>query len=167
MIAIFSTAVDQSTTAVLRWLPYLSPSTAVVRVNSDEPERVDTIRLRVNSIEFTLDGENVRASDLTTVWYRKGHHCLCNLFVPTQVTRSTRVQQYLAARVRAEQRKLSEYVHTMIERDAWSLGHAVVVRSRPGRHGGRGRARRTARGMLRSPGPACYLVGDVDHDPVG
>ena len=123
MIAIFSTVVDQSTTDVLRWIRHLSPETQVLHVNSDEPDRVADLKVTNTEISFVVDGADLSLRDLTTVWYRKGHDWLCNLFLSVDAPDIPRVRQYLAAKVRTEERRLTEFVHAKIAERAWSLGH--------------------------------------------
>ena len=122
MIALFSTAVDQSTTDVLRWIRRLSPGTAVIRVNSDEPDRVTSLSITNSEFRFVIDGTNLSSRDLTTVWYRKGRDWLCNVFLPVDAPVAPRVRQYLAAKIRAEERRLTEFAHAKIAERAWSLG---------------------------------------------
>lgn len=123
MIGLFSTAVDPSTTDVLRWIGHLSSGTAVVRVNSDEPERVTELHVTNDDVDVVMDDSRWTVDDLTSVWYRKGHSWLCNIFPPVDSPVEPQLRRYLAARVRLEQQRLSELVHSRVVQRAWCLGH--------------------------------------------
>lgn len=106
----------------MRWLLHLQDDVVVIRVNHDQPERIEDLRISDESVDFMLDDFEVHLSELTTVWYRKGRHWLCNLFLPIEVPDTPHLKQYLEAKLKSEEVRLSEYVHTMIEQRARCVG---------------------------------------------
>lgn len=122
MIALFSTSEDESTTDVLRWLRHLDADVPVVRVNSDQPDRVSALRVTPESMGVEIYGLPLDLAKLTAVWYRKGHSWLCNTFPAVHLPDRPALQAHLRTRLLAEESRLSAYVHTQIERGAWHLG---------------------------------------------
>ncbi len=123
MIALFSTAVDESTTDVLRWIRYLSPGADVVRVNADEPERVGDLRVTNDDVRVELDDRNWSLDGLSSVWYRKGRNWLCNLFPAVASQLEPGLRRHLEAKVRSEEQRLAELVHGRVAERAWTLCH--------------------------------------------
>lgn len=126
MICIFSTAVDYSTTDVLRWLYHLGEKN-VIRVNSQDPHPGSQIRLEVcdATFAFQLGQQTFRLSDLTAVWYRKGANWLCDQFFPVTVADHVRFSAYLHHKLQAEEATLCTYLHHLVARQAAVLGSAA------------------------------------------
>lgn len=124
MICLFSTAVDKSTTDVYRWLRYLDRDAGVLRVNSDQPTRINAVHVSPESIAVEIDGRNIEISAITTVWYRKGHNWLCNVFPPLKMPAVPGLRAYLEKKLKVEESRLSEFVHTQIECRTRHLGSA-------------------------------------------
>jgi len=122
VICVFSSAQDESTTDVLRWLHSFGRAHDVIRVNHDEPARVGGLHVTRGSIHFTIEDVSIDVSDVEAVWYRKGRHWLCNTFRPVDLPELPELQRYLETKLRTEQVRLAEYVHTAIERRAACLG---------------------------------------------
>jgi ATP-GRASP peptide maturase of grasp-with-spasm system len=121
VICVFSSAQDESTTDVLRWLRSFGRDD-VIRVNHDEPERVGGLHVTNGEIRFTVDDVDVDLSELEAVWYRKGRHWLCNTFRSVELPGSPQLQRYLEGKLRIEQMRLAEYVHSVIEQHVACLG---------------------------------------------
>lgn len=126
MICIFSSAIDQSTTDVIRWLHHLG-FREVIRVNSQDPDPTHQIRLDVSegSFSFQLGGQTIRLQDLEAVWYRKGRHWLCDQFFPVTVADHDRFSAYLNHKLQAEEAVLSDYLHYLIENTVPTLGSGL------------------------------------------
>ncbi|MGV3503486.1 MAG: grasp-with-spasm system ATP-grasp peptide maturase [Adhaeribacter sp.] len=126
MICIFSTAVDYSTTDVIRWLHYLGVKD-VIRVNSQDPHPASQLRLDVTDDTFTfqIGGQTFRLRDLEAVWYRKGANWLCDQFFPVTVADHARFTAYLHHKLQAEEATLCTYLHQLVARQADVLGSAA------------------------------------------
>ena len=125
MICIFSTAVDISTTDVMRWLHHIGYHD-VIRVNYNDPDE-HPIKLDVTtgSFAFTIGGRTIDLHDIDAVWYRKGKHWLCDQFYPVTVEEHSRFTTYLNARLASEETRLSEYLHYIIKTSVPVLGSAT------------------------------------------
>lgn len=126
MICIFSTAVDLSTTDVIRWLHHLGVR-ELIRVNSQDPKPGNRIRLDVSegTFSFQLGGRTFRLQDIDAVWYRKGKHWLCDQFFPVSVADHARFSAYLNLKLKSEEATLSEYLHHLIAGRVPVLGSAT------------------------------------------
>ncbi|MEI6950346.1 grasp-with-spasm system ATP-grasp peptide maturase [Paraflavisolibacter sp. H34] len=126
MICIFSSCLDQSTTDVLRWLHHLGVRD-VIRVNYNEPGEGAPypIDLSEGSFSFLYDGRRIHLHQLEAVWYRKGMNWLCDSFYPVTVPHFSKFTAYLHHKLQAEEAKLAEYLHFVIEQSVPALGSAA------------------------------------------
>jgi ATP-GRASP peptide maturase of grasp-with-spasm system len=126
MICIFSTAVDYSTTDVIRWLHHLGIK-EVIRVNSQDPNPGSQVRidLAAGTFSFQSQGRTIHLSEIEAVWYRKGMNWLCDQFYPVSVSQHTRFSTYLNKKLQAEEATLAAYLHHLIENTVPVLGTAT------------------------------------------
>jgi ATP-GRASP peptide maturase of grasp-with-spasm system len=102
----------------------LGPDLEVQRVNDDEADRIGALSVTGDSIVFEVDGVDVNASELTTVWYRKGRHWLCNLYRASPIAHEPALSLHMETKLRMEETRLSQYVHEFIQLHGWCLGSA-------------------------------------------
>jgi ATP-GRASP peptide maturase of grasp-with-spasm system len=126
VICIFSTAVDYSTTDVIRWLHHLGVK-EVIRVNSQDPYPGSQVRLEVrdDTFSFQIGQQTFRLPDLEAVWYRKGANWLCDQFFPVTVADHARFTAYLHHKLQAEEATLCSYLHHLVARKGAVLGSAT------------------------------------------
>jgi ATP-GRASP peptide maturase of grasp-with-spasm system len=126
LICIFSTAVDISTTDVIRWLHHLGWKD-VLRVNYNEPDVNEQVRLDLveGTFSFQIGKRTVRLQDIEAVWYRKGKNWLCDQFFPVTVEHHSRFTAYLNTKLKFEGEKLTEYLHYIIQQSVPVLGTAT------------------------------------------
>lgn len=89
MIVILSTADDQSTTDVIRWLRYLEvPNDNIVRLNDSDKLLLERIEIRENDIDIHLrilsNNRLITLCNTTSYWYRRGCWNLCTLKTGTK-----------------------------------------------------------------------------------
>lgn len=123
VICIFSTSGDASTTDVIKWLHYLNYRD-VIRINSNDPVNNEQIKIDIDNENFffTINGRVVYLNEIDAVWYRKGTNWLADLFYPVKVEDHERLTNYLNYKLRSEEIKLAEYIHSIIENTVPVLG---------------------------------------------
>ncbi len=128
VILIFSIAGDQSTTDVMRWLQHLGRED-VIRLN-EEDLRAGALALDVRNgrADFILGKHRFHSDEVTSVWYRKGDFQLLPPPAPLAMDAHPGLAERLVRKVRAEGERLSEYVHSLLERAPRVLGHPRVGR---------------------------------------
>jgi ATP-GRASP peptide maturase of grasp-with-spasm system len=124
VICIFSTAVDQSTTDVIRWLHHWGFHD-VIRVNSQDSATRIRIDVSEGTFSFQLGSRTIRLQDMEAVWYRKGRHWLCDQFYPVTVAGHTRFSAYLNHKLKSEEATLAAYLHHLIDNTVPVLGSAT------------------------------------------
>ena len=122
MICIFSNSRDESTGTVMRWVRHLGPNLDVLRINDDQPERIEALHVTADSVVFKVDGVEINGDNLTTVWYRKGRNWLCNTYRMVSVPHEPVLTRHLHSKLQLEEARLSQYVHQLIQSRAWCLG---------------------------------------------
>lgn len=124
VICIFSTTRDHTTTDVMRWLSYFG-ITDVLRITSDDLagyNQVIELDVGTGTISFRYNNKLVHLSDIKAVWYRKGSNWLCNQFLDVGFEEHPPLATYLRKKIAGEELTLSEYVHSLIESSAPTLG---------------------------------------------
>jgi|SRR5579859_5225310 len=126
MIFIFSSVLDLSTTDVMRWLHHLGV-TDVLRVNYDDAanDRIVEFNVDQDILSFRFDDRVIPLSEIGAVWYRKGRHWLCNQFLDVNFSDYPKFAAYIAKKMFAEELRLSEYLHFVIENAVPELGSPV------------------------------------------
>jgi ATP-GRASP peptide maturase of grasp-with-spasm system len=96
----------------------------VLRVNSDDGanDRIVEINVDDNSLSFRLDGRLIRMAEMDAVWYRKGRYWLSNQFLESDFSGHPKFAAYIRKKIAAEQLRLSEYLHFVIENTVPALG---------------------------------------------
>ncbi len=120
MIIIFSTAEDFSTTDVMQWLHHWGVKD-VVRINAEDTNAV--IDVREGDFCIQVANRTIRLHDIKAVWYRKGSEWLCTHFPVFSLEDHPRFSEFITRKLKAEGRKLSEYLHFLIERSLRTLGN--------------------------------------------
>jgi ATP-GRASP peptide maturase of grasp-with-spasm system len=125
VICIFSTAVDCSTTDVIRWLHHLGIN-EVIRVNSQEATPANQVRIDLSedTFSFQLNQQTIHLHDIDAVWYRKGGNWLCDRFYPVTVADHSRFTAYFNHKLKSEEATLAAYLHHLIENTVPVLGTA-------------------------------------------
>jgi ATP-GRASP peptide maturase of grasp-with-spasm system len=125
VICIFSTAVDYSTTDVIRWLHHLGVQD-VIRVNSQDAHSNNPVQIDVSAgtFSFQLGNQRLRLHDIDAVWYRKGRNWLCDHFYPVTVAGHAYFSAYLNHKIKQEEATLAAYLHHLIENTVPVLGTA-------------------------------------------
>jgi ATP-GRASP peptide maturase of grasp-with-spasm system len=99
----------------------------VLRVNDDDASPRHTIEFTVEleTLSFQVDGRVVHLNDIEAVWYRKGKHWLCNQFHKVSFSEHPHFSSYVAKKLSAEELRLSQFLHFMIENNVKTLGSAM------------------------------------------
>jgi ATP-GRASP peptide maturase of grasp-with-spasm system len=128
LICIFSISTDTSTAHVMKWLYYLGIKD-VIRINADADDGNPRVKLSLhnNDFEFQHKGQWVALKDISVVWYRKGRRWLCNQYFDIAIPGAPELTQYLKTQVMAEEYRLSEYIHFLIEHSSTVLGTASRI----------------------------------------
>lgn len=123
MICIFSSSLDYSTTEVIKWLHHLGIND-VLRVNFDDDNSI-RINVAQGDFCFQLNNRLIYLDDIEAVWYRKGKNWLCNQFYDITIDNHSKFTTHLNKKLQAEELKLSEYLHFMIENTIPALGSSM------------------------------------------
>jgi ATP-GRASP peptide maturase of grasp-with-spasm system len=125
-ICIFSTSVDLSTTDVIRWLHHLGYSD-VIRINCNDKHSNNSILIDAaeGTFSFQLDHQRIHLQDIEAVWYRKGKNWLADQFYPITIEGYDAFTKHFNTKLKAEEAKLTEYLHYIIEHTAPVLGTAM------------------------------------------
>jgi ATP-GRASP peptide maturase of grasp-with-spasm system len=124
LILIFSTAIDLSTTGVMRWLHRFGRDD-VWRIN-EEDVRSGAFRVGMEGGNATLerDGAVCRVTDVEAVWYRKGDLQIVPRPVEISVEGHRELGRHLQRKSARETERYSEYFHYLLSRSARVLGAA-------------------------------------------
>lgn len=121
MICIFSSRKDYSTTEVIKWLNYFNEN-EIIRVNYDEQETLVEVKITENEVTFEIGIKRFNISDITSVWYRKGEHWLCNKVNPIVFLNNQKFSDHITKLMNNERLKFSEFIHYTIENTKPCLG---------------------------------------------
>lgn len=123
MICIFSSLIDNSTTDIIRWLHHLGRKD-VIRINANDTVSNNSLHFDIDTdgFYFQWQDQSFHLSEIEAVWYRKGVNWLGDQFYKIEPEAPSVFAAHVNGKIKNEERKLSEYLHYVIQTTVPVLG---------------------------------------------